>query len=80
VLDPKGKILCREARTCDIPADSVSKPFETGERFAHMKGFTVPKKARYGQYQVALRVWDRKGKLVAHNEQDFKVVPKKPKA
>jgi beta-mannosidase len=77
VVDPKGKTLFREAKTCDIPADSVSKPFDTGERFAHMKGFTVPKGARYGDYQVRIRVWDRKGKLAAHNEQGFKVVPKK---
>ncbi len=42
-----------------------------------MNGFTVPGDARYGVHQVRIRVWDRQGQLVSHNEQDFKVVPKK---
>jgi beta-mannosidase len=77
VVNPKGKVLFREARTCDIAADSVSSPFDAKQRFAHMKGFTVPEKALFGVYQVQIRVWDKKGKPVARNEQEFTVVPKK---
>ncbi len=77
VVDPKGKTLFREKGTCDIAADSTSMPFATNERFAHMEAFVIPENARYGDYQVRIRIWDPKGKLVAHNEQDFKVVPKK---
>ena len=79
VVDPKGKVLFRETRTCAVPADSVTQPFAAQERFNHTKGFTIPDKGLYGAYQVQLRVWDKKGKLVAHNEQDFEVVPKKLK-
>ncbi len=79
VVNPRGKVLFREVRVCDVPADSVTSPFYIKERFAHTKGFTVPDNALYGPYQVQVRVWDRKGKQVAHNEQDFRVVPKKLK-
>ncbi|HJT23578.1 MAG TPA: glycoside hydrolase family 2 TIM barrel-domain containing protein [bacterium] len=79
VVNPRGKVLFRESRTCDVPADSVTQPFAAQERFNHTKGFTIPEKGVYGTYQVQLRVWDKKGKLMAHNEQDFEVVPKKLK-
>jgi hypothetical protein len=62
-----------------VAADSVSKPFESKVRYNHLTGFRVPGKAPYGDYQVRIRVWDRKGKPVAHNEEDFRVVPKKLK-
>ncbi len=77
VADPAGKILFREGRTCGVPADSVSQPFAVQERFNHTKGFTVPEKGRYGTYRIEMRVWDRRGKLAAQNEERFEVVPKK---
>jgi beta-mannosidase len=79
VVDPKGKVLFREKRSCNIQADCVVQPFVTKERFNHTQGFKVPEKGLFGTYQVQLKVWDRTGKFLAHNEQEFRIVPKKLK-
>jgi len=76
VVDPRGKALLREKHSCNVPADSVVKPFEVQKRFNHIRGFTVPPQARFGEYEIQLRVRDAQGKLIAHNEHGFKVVPK----
>ena len=78
VVNPRGRVLFRESRVCSVPADSVTQPFVAQERFNHTKGFTIPEKGIYGTYQVQLKVY-AKGKMMAHNEQDFEVVPKKLK-
>jgi len=77
VLDPKGKILYSEKGSCNVPPDCVVKPFEAKMRYNHMKGFKVPLKAAYGTYEIRMLVRDRKNKLMAQNEWEFKVVPKK---
>jgi len=79
LADPKGKILFRDKKSCNVPADSVVQPFVAPMRFNHIKGFAVPAQAAYGTYEVRLRVWDKRGKLIAHNEHEIKVVPKKLK-
>ena len=71
--------MFREIRACDIPADSVSSPFASPQRFTHARGFQVPDQAVYGVYQVRSAVRDRKGKTVGHNVEEFEVVPKKLK-
>lgn len=80
VVDPRGKTLYRDKRTCNVPADCVVQPFEAKMRYNHIKGFTIPAKAPYGTYQVRVKVWNKSGKAIAANEQDFTVVPKKVKS
>jgi hypothetical protein len=77
VVDARGKTLFREKRTCNIEADCAVQPFITKERFNHTKGFTVPDKAAFGTYEIQIKVWNKTGKFIAHNEQEIKVVPKK---
>jgi beta-mannosidase len=79
VVNPKGKTLFREVRKCDVEADCVARPFDTKERFAHIKGFVIPEKAVPGTYEIQIRIWDRKGKFLSHNEQEIQVVKKKLK-
>jgi beta-mannosidase len=76
VVAPNGKVLHRDKRPCDIPADCVVQPFEAKKRYNHIKGFKVPEKAPFGQYRV--EVWLAKGgKVLARNDYQFSVVPKK---
>lgn len=79
VTDPRGRMLYREKNSCNIPADCVVKPFEVQGHFNHTKGFKIPDNAPGGVYQVQVRLWDKAGKPIAQNEQEFKVVPKKLK-
>lgn len=78
ILDPKGRALFKERGTCSVPADCVAEPFQTVERFNHIKGFSIPTRAAYGTYRIETRIL-KGGKAVAHNEQEFEVVPKKLK-
>src|ERR1035438_7418847 len=77
VVGPKEKVIYKDVRVCDVEADCIGKPFETNQRFAHIKGFAIPKNAKPGEYQVRVAVADRKGKKIAHNESSFQVVRKK---
>ncbi len=79
VVDPKGKILFRDKGICNVPADCVVKPFEGKMRLNHIKGFAIPAKALFGTYQIQIKVWNKAGKLIAYNEENIKVVPKKLK-
>ena len=44
--------------------------------FAEPNGFNIPRGAAYGTYEIQIRLWDGKGKPLAHNEEEFQVVPK----
>src|SRR5208282_5692186 len=77
VVGPQEKVIFKDSGICDIGPDGISKPFESTERFSHIKGFAVPKNARPGEYQIRLSVTDRKGRKIAHNETSVQVVIKK---
>lgn len=77
VVDPKGKVLLRDRRTCNISKDCVVQPFEPSKRWNHIKGFKVPEKAPFGTYRVLVSL-SKSGKVLAKNDYEFNVVPKKP--
>ncbi len=76
VVDSGGRILFREKKTCGVKADCVVRPFENQERLNHKQSFKLPSRGSTGIYRAEFKVWDRAGKLLAHNEREFEVVAK----
>jgi beta-mannosidase len=80
VLDPRGKIIHRERKTCPvIPTDSVTRPFENvGEHHGDVK--KAPRSLKngpVGDYIVRIRL-RQGGKTLGENTETIRVVPKKP--
>jgi hypothetical protein len=77
VRDPKGRSLWKEKGTCNLPADSIVKPFKPQMRWNHIKEFRLPSGIRMGVWKVEVLVRDRSGKRIAFNSEDFQVLPKR---
>jgi beta-mannosidase len=76
IVNPRGKVLFRKRATCSVAADCIVRPFPDKHISIEPNGLNIPMDAAYGTYEVQFRLWDNKGKPVAHNEEKFQVVPK----
>jgi beta-mannosidase len=79
VEDPRKKVIHREKKVCPkVPADSVTRPFETPHH--HSDGTEPPRSKKNGpagDYTVRIRL-KQGSKVLSENSETIRVVPNKP--